>query len=264
MSIAATTNHWYFDHEIDSLLTYYFSTDKSIYNFWPILATGQDSRKDLEEMLREYFKQQVLAMSEGRTMPSKLVLPCNLGKSHWTLVYIDLTASGQKICYFDPMGSSIPSKIQNVLSSQESLSNLPIIDLKLNVQRDGYNCGPWAIEAARVLVSQPDTDAAKMAIGQICINDARAEQQLYLKTLPTRSITIKSKFFERCPERRTSFLAEVSAENNILKQELLTQYLDRGFKVNLDDESERLAAKLQQEELDVYIQEKLRKPLVGR
>jgi len=138
--------HWYDRLEIDRLLTHYFREDATVFRAGAV---------SLEEMNNDPFIHAIqdmhtrVALNEGIT---RGVLPINLRGNHWVLLYFLFPTGANdraEIYYFDPFEEEMPPRMGAILA-QFYKDKAPTI-LEGRVQEDGYNCGPWVVEAARAM-----------------------------------------------------------------------------------------------------------------
>jgi hypothetical protein len=86
-----------------------------------------------------------------------LVCPINLGNRHWACFVIELNRddlSSPTVYFFDSMGSNAQklAVVRRIIEDTQLLSSPTLVDLSAAVQTDGYTCGTWMLEAARLIL----------------------------------------------------------------------------------------------------------------
>lgn len=89
----------------------------------------------------QQFKNSVTTGGERRP----LTLIVNLDNNHWVALVISHQNEQYNGYYVDSLGNNIPDNIRQVLQQAQITVN----DVSVTQQRDGYNCGLWALENAR-------------------------------------------------------------------------------------------------------------------
>ncbi|WP_264707969.1 Ulp1 family isopeptidase [Wolbachia endosymbiont (group B) of Agriphila straminella] len=79
----------------------------------------------------------------GEKRPLTLIV--NLNNNHWVTLVISHQNGQYNGYYVDSLGSNVPDNIRQVLQKVQ----ITVHDVSVIQQRDGYNCGLWALENAR-------------------------------------------------------------------------------------------------------------------
>ncbi len=79
----------------------------------------------------------------GEKRPLTLIV--NLNNDHWVTLVISHQNGQYNGYYVDSLGNNVPDNIRQVLQQAQITVN----DVSVTKQRDGYNCGLWALENAR-------------------------------------------------------------------------------------------------------------------
>ncbi|WP_264377026.1 ankyrin repeat domain-containing protein [Wolbachia endosymbiont (group B) of Ochlodes sylvanus] len=89
----------------------------------------------------QQFQDRVTTRGERRP----LTLIVNLDNNHWVTLVISHQNGQYNGYYVDSLGNNVPDNIRQVLQQAQITVN----DVSVIQQRDGYNCGLWALENAR-------------------------------------------------------------------------------------------------------------------
>jgi hypothetical protein len=149
--------HFYSTQEVNRLLTHYLQGNNSIELFTALLGTDWIHGNELQGVLVEFNRQRLLAISRGQAVKDKVLIPVNVNQNHWVLFYIiypEDAATLPTIYYFDPLGRALPDEVKTALNHRNLYPGVNINAMGHKVQRDGYNCGPWIIEAARAIMNE--------------------------------------------------------------------------------------------------------------
>jgi chromosome partitioning protein len=157
--IEAQDESWYSEDEINTLMRYYLNRQEGVCCLEAVSGTYENG-KLLEQRLNWFERERAPEIY-------KAIVPINLDFRHWALLYIRYgSVSGPhqrtpEIFYFDPFGDRINPICKGVLQNVyfdlfigDCFDDVQIINLDQRVQEDGYNCGPWIVEAARAIVTQ--------------------------------------------------------------------------------------------------------------
>ena len=211
-------NAWYSDDEINTLLTHYMSDNQEVELLTAMLGTNWRGGNDLLENLIAFNQQRLQQIQHGQTVKDKVLIPVNLNNHHWTLLYVIYQQDAAKlptVYYFDPLGNEIPSDISSALSHKKLFPTIQPISIGKRVQDDGYNCGPWIIEAARKIVNNGSIpDEGYDIVG------ARSEHKLTLTNSDDPLDSAQSTYHSPVSSGAKTDLNEISAEELI---DLLTQ-----------------------------------------
>jgi tetratricopeptide (TPR) repeat protein len=180
--------HWYTDNEINALLRHYLGQegDQNIELLTAMLATNLERGNDLQENLSQFQNQRTVALRGGGIVKNRVLIPINLCQNHWALLYLIYREDTQlsEIFYFDPLGDPFPEEVSTVLSTV--FPGREVVNVDKRVQEDGYNCGPWVIEAARAIIGK----RAVFEPGVQC--DIEEARRAHARILGRTDITSKS------------------------------------------------------------------------
>ncbi|MCM1002527.1 C48 family peptidase [Wolbachia pipientis] len=96
-----------------------------------------------EHIVNQLQQFQNSVTTRGERRPLTLIV--NLNNNHWVTLVVS-HQNGRYVGYYaDSLGNSIPSNIRQVLQQ----AKITVNDVSVAQQRDGYNCGLWALENAR-------------------------------------------------------------------------------------------------------------------
>lgn len=138
--------HWYEHLEINRLLIHYFKNEVSIFRAGAV---------SLEELNSNPFMHAIQDMHQRVAQNQEItrgVLPINVRGNHWVLLYFIFPTRDNdtaEIYYFDPFGVPMPKAMASRL--EEFYPGKAVTNLEGRVQEDGFNCGPWVVEAARAM-----------------------------------------------------------------------------------------------------------------
>lgn len=148
-------DRWYETDDINLLLQHYFAVNPNVEILTALLGTDwqgeEGSNNTLKANLQSFQQQRLLASSPTK---NKVIVPVNLNNDHWVLLYILYQEKNQypaTVYYFDPFGHAINDDVNQAIN--DAFPTAEIVNTSARVQSDGYNCGPWIIEAARALVN---------------------------------------------------------------------------------------------------------------
>ncbi|WP_214249876.1 C48 family peptidase [Wolbachia endosymbiont of Anopheles demeilloni] len=156
--------------DVNDLITLDFATDNGYYGYWlqqhdmsyaaragrynfpvgdemqfHIMGIENDQVDVLKTHIR-HFK------NEGDVEPRRSILIINLGSNHWVTLVIDYRNGNYIGYYADSLGHNVLNSVRRVLEDNNFTLHNILIDQQGNrlvQQRDGYNCGFWALENAR-------------------------------------------------------------------------------------------------------------------
>lgn len=187
------SRRWYTDADISNLFRYLTESLENISFTTPM--QGGDAVFSAEDLQANIHANILNAIGNDRDQEStRVLIPLNIGAksgnrsgNHWVLAYVRFTSRVNEIYYIDPLGSDIPAQISGALTRSlrdifnlDASVNLEITRLEGPVQQDGYNCGPWIVEACRIFAEggDPNTlvnldiEAARRQHTEILRNDA--------------------------------------------------------------------------------------------
>lgn len=161
---------WYTDDEIDHLFRSFTESTQArdgsnILNTPPLSGDGYYGERDLASEIETGLIRAIGKKDVGR---AKLLMPLNIGAgknsrttgNHWVLCYISFDENNNDIWYIDPLGNGIPKNISAAIKQslcnvfKKDINDLSISELNAPVQRDGYNCGPYIVEACRIFCDE--------------------------------------------------------------------------------------------------------------
>lgn len=156
--------------DVNDLITLDFATDNGYYGYWlqqhdmsyaaragrynfpvgdemqfHIMGIENDQVNVLKTHIR-HFK------NEGDVEPRRSILIVNLGGNHWVTLVIDYRNGNYIGYYADSLGHNVLNSVRRVLEDNNVTLHNILIDQQGNrlvQQKDGYNCGFWALENAR-------------------------------------------------------------------------------------------------------------------
>lgn len=139
--------YWYSCHDVDKILRCKFMDNSHVHLYYAFglsdneIVTYRNSKKksgDFTEKMKKFATKH-----DDKTYK---ILPINIGSSHWTLMIFSKINGKIDATFFDPFGQRCPEILSDTLIREVRISHFD--DVELKVQKDGYNCGPWIIEAA--------------------------------------------------------------------------------------------------------------------
>ncbi|WP_264687638.1 ankyrin repeat domain-containing protein [Wolbachia endosymbiont (group B) of Erynnis tages] len=130
-------HYWLQQHDIADIarIEYGYGTDGANTLFEVV-----GSPKHIANQLQQ-FQNSVTTRGERRP----LTLIVNLDNNHWVTLVISHQNGQYNGYYVDSLGNNVPDNIRQVLQQAQITVN----DVSVIQQRDGYNCGLWALENAR-------------------------------------------------------------------------------------------------------------------
>jgi hypothetical protein len=148
--------HWYDSDEINQSLSQ-LEQNPHVKVYPPMLGTDLDNYNFLKAQLEELNDNRVIpahADAERR----QVIIPLNLGTEkgegiHWVLLYLrypSLPEAMPQIIYIDSKGEKMLPSMKKHLN--ELFPHVEIDENKVVLQKDGYNCGPWIIAVAPLLI----------------------------------------------------------------------------------------------------------------
>jgi hypothetical protein len=164
---------WYSDDEMQILLNHYSKQHPDVTVLNPMLGNNWQGEEGtvntLKENLIEFHAQRLTSISSGRPVDNKVIIPINLNQNHWVFLYLCYTENNiiPSIYYFDPFGEPVPAILQSIIKNSKLYPQAKITPIGQRTQYDGYNCGPWVIEAARAILEGREVDE------QLAIAEAR-------------------------------------------------------------------------------------------
>ncbi len=96
-----------------------------------------------EHIVNQLQQFQNSVTTRGERRPLTLIV--NLNNDHWVTLVISHQNGQYNGYYVDSLGNNVPDNIRQVLQQAQITVN----DVSVTQQRDGYNCGLWALENAR-------------------------------------------------------------------------------------------------------------------
>ncbi|WP_419198621.1 ankyrin repeat domain-containing protein [Wolbachia endosymbiont of Rhagoletis cingulata] len=96
-----------------------------------------------EHVVNQLQQFQNSVTTRGERRPLTLIV--NLDNNHWVTLVIAHQNGQYNGYYVDSLGNNVPDNIRQVLQQAQ----ITINDVSVTQQRDGYNCGLWALENAR-------------------------------------------------------------------------------------------------------------------
>ncbi|MCA7010493.1 ankyrin repeat domain-containing protein [Wolbachia endosymbiont of Tribolium confusum] len=130
-------HYWLQQHDIADIarIEYGYGTDGANTLFEVV-----GSPKHIANQLQQ-FQNSVATRGEKRP----LTLIVNLNNNHWVTLVVAYQNGKYNGYYADSFGSNVPDSIRQVLQQAQITVN----DVSFAQQRDGHNCGLWALENAR-------------------------------------------------------------------------------------------------------------------
>ncbi|WP_353283576.1 ankyrin repeat domain-containing protein [Wolbachia endosymbiont (group A) of Pogonocherus hispidulus] len=96
-----------------------------------------------EHIVNQLQQFQDSVTTRGERRPLTLIV--NLDNNHWVTLVVAYQNGQYNGYYVDSLGNSVPDNIRQVLQQAQ----INVHDVPVTQQRDGYNCGLWALENAR-------------------------------------------------------------------------------------------------------------------
>ncbi len=96
-----------------------------------------------EHIVNQLQQFQDSVTTRGERRPLTLIV--NLDNNHWVTLVVAYQNGQYNGYYVDSLGNSVPDNIRQVLQQAQITVN----GVSVTQQRDGYNCGLWALENAR-------------------------------------------------------------------------------------------------------------------
>ncbi|CAM4449743.1 MAG: hypothetical protein LEGION0398_MBIBDBAK_00722 [Legionellaceae bacterium] len=240
---------WYTDNDINYLLKHYLGNNENIDILAPVLGTDLQANED--GIIQNNLKEMLQSYQENTSVKKNIVIPVNIHQDHWVLLYILREENKSTIYYFDPLGYEFAQDVKNAIGA--IFPEDEFVNLTTRVQNDGYNCGPFIVEAARSLISTG-------SLIDINIEHARQEHDQLLK-----NINIPSEFKKQLKESDKvikTAVETISEQHKSQLKEFEKEYLSEYVKVinegnNKDTDSNNpdylLARKLQNEEITKFL-----------
>ncbi|WP_264685239.1 ankyrin repeat domain-containing protein [Wolbachia endosymbiont (group B) of Parapoynx stratiotata] len=127
-------HYWLQQHDIADIARIKY--DYGIDTLFEIVGSPEHIVNQLQQ-----FQDRVTTRGERRP----LTLIVNLDNNHWVTLVISHQNGQYNGYYVDSLGNNVPDNIRQVLQQAQITVN----DVSVIQQRDGYNCGLWALENAR-------------------------------------------------------------------------------------------------------------------
>ncbi|MFP3022522.1 MAG: Ulp1 family isopeptidase, partial [Wolbachia sp.] len=96
-----------------------------------------------EHIVNQLQQFQDSVTTRGERRPLTLIV--NLDNNHWVTLVVAYQNGQYNGYYVDSLGNSVPDNIRQVLQQ----AKITVNGVSVTQQRDGYNCGLWALENAR-------------------------------------------------------------------------------------------------------------------
>ena len=147
---------WYIEDEVNHLMRYYAANYANQVTVLPAVM-GTHNRaiggSELAGSLENYMDMR----RQGFEVLVPLVLvPVCLDGRHWSAIAIDFHFGGavQRVRFFDPLYAydAVPADILRAVRQGLGVDRVATECYAPQVQRDGYNCGPWIVEWMRALI----------------------------------------------------------------------------------------------------------------
>ncbi len=148
-------DYWYDSDDIDTIMQLmYNKINANTENIFFLTALSDQEIGNLNENINNYF----ILNGLHKLNHFKLLIPINLGSSHWIGLLIEKNISGKnRILYLDSLGGKISPKLANICDAYPDgtrilnicgLLNINEITVVKNIykQNDGSSCGPLTIE----------------------------------------------------------------------------------------------------------------------
>lgn len=162
--------HWYTGEQMKMVLNKILKDEEDILILDPIDAEqlgGETLTECLQARLNTFMWQE----SKGYQLPGSIIVPINLGNRHWVALCIHFDSINKlkpMIYYYDPYGREIHGDVlQALFLSFQQIDFERIRVGRLQLQKDGYNCGPWTILLLQHFVSQRPDDLQGVDIAEV-------------------------------------------------------------------------------------------------
>ncbi len=144
---------WFDADEMGALLEHYFRDQMNVRSIVDIDGL-QNEGATLEANLRSAIQQiRNQSTTDVAHVQNTILMALNLGNMHWVAMHINIEDLDNPIInYFDPLGSSIPSEVQQALHRVFTNEDLNVSEHTRILQQDGHNCGPWTLAILRHFV----------------------------------------------------------------------------------------------------------------
>ncbi|QJT94912.1 ankyrin repeat domain-containing protein [Wolbachia endosymbiont of Diaphorina citri] len=128
--------YWLQQHDIADIarVKYGYTTDGT-----DTLFEIVESPEHISSQLQQFQN----SVRDGEQRPLTLIV--NLNNNHWVTLVVSHQDEQYNGYYADSLGNHITSDISEILQSAQ----INVNDVLVDQQRDGYNCGLWALENAR-------------------------------------------------------------------------------------------------------------------
>lgn len=205
---------WYTDDDMNLLLNHYLKANEQVGFLDGMLGTDWLDNV-LKDNLHQFQTQRLEAIAQGKGVKDRILIPVNLNNNHWVLVYFVFQQDASQspdVYYFDPLGGEVNIGVKKAIKSQTLYPDLSLVNLSDCVQGDGYNCGPWVIEAAKSIA-----DGGKIPDKGLNINLARKKHRDILRGAPN-SLNSSQSHYMLLPNFRT-MTRDIAFCHNSLKWE---------------------------------------------
>ena len=180
-----TNERWYSNDDIHALLKHYIGHFPKVNVLDAMDAYYLKGTTLIENMYEEQI-QQVLKKSAGELAVDTVVIPINLGHLHWAALYIHYTSQDQTrpiVGYFDPKGDHMPEQVSNAIKAvYPNVQAGDILESRIQLQHDDYNCGPWVIAILESLVT---SNGEHLPAQDFDIDERRRQDQAVLERQST-------------------------------------------------------------------------------
>ncbi|MBY0545250.1 MAG: ankyrin repeat domain-containing protein [Gammaproteobacteria bacterium] len=152
---------WYTDEQINPLFNRIQQTYPQVHVLDAMLGTNwigaEGNENILQTNLLAFSNLRQRAISLNQPVANRVLIPVNLDHSHWALLLIHYPLESSQepaIFYFDPFGAPIHPDVLQTLRNAFFSPELHVSHLEKRLQNDGYNCGPWIVVVAEMLISK--------------------------------------------------------------------------------------------------------------
>ena len=189
---------WYSEQQVNTLIAYYCAESKDYDCISSTLGTKSARGIEFKDIFKQFNEER---LKHGVTVKDKIIIPLNLNRDHWVLVYLDYTLGN--IYYCDPLGALMPENIRDIIRNEVVFSNAEVNPLfpgshhqtAQRLQQDGYNCGPWVVEVARAIVRTEGElvhGVERASCASLDMNQARKEHFATLSLIESKNKTNQS------------------------------------------------------------------------
>ena len=146
------SNRWYTDDDINFLLK---ERTRHLDRGNIAILAAIDADLHAGQTLGDNIRSRIAEEAQQPSPAGHLMIPINLGNSHWVSVVINRSQEVPHVTYFDPLGRPLPDVVKEAL--EEVLTEDTSFEAPTErFQTDGYNCGPWCVAFLEQMIRNKD------------------------------------------------------------------------------------------------------------